>query len=431
KEKIDTGEGYPADYISEAIDQTRGWFYTLLAVATLLEKERPFKHVVCLGHVLDTKGKKMSKSLGNIIDPFAMMEKYGADAVRWYMYTINQPGESKRFDEKALDDMVKKVFLILWNVYTFYEMFAGSSVSNTLRSPISTLRPTHLLDRWILSRLHSLVKQTTDDLESYKIIEPARAIAEFINDLSTWYLRRSRDRFKGEDEQDKQLALNTLRECLLSTVQLMAPFTPFLSEHLYLKLGGQNESVHLEAWPLYKEEFLDGVLIERMGKTRSIISRLLERRLEVGIPVRQVLSQAKIFLPKENSLLEKTSDQEAFIDLIKDEANIKEIVLECGDDYKVELDINLTPELIREGTIRELTRRINTMRKDAGLTIEDRIELFLQTDEEEVKIALEEHRQTFLNGVLATTLRMEGEAPDGSQAMRTNDFDLIIGIEKK
>src|SRR3989339_932885 len=172
KELVDSGEAYPADYISEAIDQTRGWFYTLLAVSTLLGRERPFKNVICLGHVLDAGGKKMSKSLGNIVKPMEMIDKHGADAVRWYMYTINQPGESKRFDEKTLSDMVRKNFTILMNVASFYEMFAdGDSNLVTLGNQVTK---SHVLDRWILARLHKLTKETTERLEDYIITETVR-----------------------------------------------------------------------------------------------------------------------------------------------------------------------------------------------------------------------------------------------------------------
>src|SRR3989339_1007350 len=180
---------FPADYISEAIDQTRGWFYTLLAVSVLLGKEAPYKNVICLGHVLDAKGKKMSKSIGNVINPVEVIDQYGADAVRWYMYTVNQPGDPKRFDLKALDEMVKKVFLILWNVLSFYELYAQNQGKTEISVP-----SIHILDRWVLTRLHTLVRDATADLESYKVTEPARAIGEFVSDLSTWYVRRSRDR---------------------------------------------------------------------------------------------------------------------------------------------------------------------------------------------------------------------------------------------
>ncbi|MEK7744344.1 MAG: class I tRNA ligase family protein, partial [Elusimicrobiota bacterium] len=275
KELVDSGEAFPADYISEAIDQTRGWFYTLLAVSTLLGRERPFKNVICLGHVLDAEGKKMSKSLGNVVNPMEMIEKYGADAVRWYMYTINQPGESKRFDEKALGDIVRKNFTILMNVAAFYELFAQEGTSQVKD-------PTHVLDRWILARLNKLVVDTTDRLEKYIITETVRDLGAFIDDLSTWYVRRSRDRMKGEDVADRAAAIETLRQCLFTLSKLMAPFAPFLAESLYKQVGGPLASVHLEEWPVSDSALIDEVVLEEMGRTRSLVSRALERRSEVG-----------------------------------------------------------------------------------------------------------------------------------------------------
>lgn len=418
KDKIDENKAYPADYISEAVDQTRGWFYTLLAVSVALGKEGCYKNVISLGHVLDAKGKKMSKSLGNIIDPFEMMETYGADAVRWYMYVINQPGESKRFDVKVLDEMIKKVFLILWNVQTFYEMFSVQEHPQTVSSKISE----HILDKWILARLHHLIQESTQQLEQYKITEPVRAFAEFINDLSVWYVRRSRDRFKSDNLQDKAVALQTLRECLVTITKLLAPFVPFLAEHLYQWLHGEKESVHLESWPQAQEVFLDDSLLVSMAQARSLVSKMLDARTEAGIPVRQVLSKAIVSLP------EGTMDPE-IIEVIKDEVNVKDIDVQKGA-YAAKLQLELTSELIREGTIREIIRRVNALRKKNSLKIEDTIELFVQTQEAEVQKALQEHKDHLLFSVISNGLRTEGEPPEQSESFRTNDFDMVIGIKK-
>ncbi len=413
KEKIDNAEAFPADYISEAIDQTRGWFYTLLAVSTLLGKERPYKNVICLGHVLDAKGKKMSKSLGNIVNPVEVVNQYGADAVRWYMYTINQPGESKRFDLKSLDEMVKKVFMILWNVETFYEMYAIGP-----RGPIGPTN--HVLDRWVLARLNALVRDATADLEGYRVTEPCRAIAEFINDLSTWFVRRSRDRFKGDDEADKTAAVATLRTCLLTTSKLLAPFTPFLADVLYQKLEGGKKSVHLEDWPTVDASLLDEELLTAMARTRSVVSKALEKRAEAGRAVRQVLASATVTLP-EGTLADE------LIDLVKDEVNVKTVVVEKGE-YAVELDLALTPELVREGTIRELVRRVNDLRKKTGLSMGDRIELYVQSANAEMALALTEHAAVLLAGTQADTLRTSGDVPEKNETLRVNEFDVTIGF---
>ena len=414
KELIDNNVAYPADYISEAIDQTRGWFYTLLAVATLLGKERPYKNVICLGHVLDAQGKKMSKSLGNIVKPMEMIDVYGADAVRWYMYTINQPGESKRFDEKTLSDMVKKNFGILMNVVSFFEIFSGEVIETTAER-------THVLDKWILARLHKLVKQTTERLEGYIVTETVRELGEYVQDLSTWYVRRSRDRFKSNDEADKMSAIATLQECLITLSELMAPFVPFLAEEVYQKSGGKKESVHLEAWPIANERLIDESILEQMGRTRSVVSRALERRSEAGINVRQALASAMVTIPSGELAQE-------YVEVIQDEINVKKVTIQKGD-YQVELDLALTPELVREGTVREIIRRVNAMRKNAGLTIEDRIELYV-TGEAEVLKAVEEHRDVLLHGTLALSVRVDGDVPEIQEAFRANEFDMVVGFEK-
>jgi isoleucyl-tRNA synthetase len=415
KEKIDEGVAYPADYISEAIDQTRGWFYTLLAVAVLLDKEAPYKNCICLGHVLDNKGKKMSKSLGNIVLPMEMMDKYGADAVRWYMYTINSPGEGKRFDEKTLSDMVKKNFNLLMNVTRFYEMFADQAGE--------VGAPTHVMDRWVLARLHKLTGEMTKNLENYKVMESARAITEFINDLSTWFVRRSRDRFKGTDEVDKQSAINTLQTCLETLSRLMAPFTPFIAETVYGRVGGKEESVHLASWPVVDESLLDDALLDEMGRVRSIVSRAMERRAEAGINVRQALGGMTVWRPSGEL-------EEIFIEVIKDEVNVHGVIVEKGD-YRVELDTNLTPALIREGTTREIIRRLNAMRKNNKLTIEDKIDVYVESVEEEVRMALEEHKDVLLHGVQGVELQTGGDRPEINETLRINEFEITLGFTKK
>jgi len=415
KEKVDSGEAFPADYISEAIDQTRGWFYTLLAVSTLLGKERPFKNVICLGHVLDAEGKKMSKSLGNIVEPMEMMEKYGADAIRWYMYAINQPGEGKRFDEKTLQDMIRKNFTILMNVVNFYEMYAGDLAREMPER-------TNVLDRWILSRLAELTKEVTERMESYKILEAVRAIGDFINELSTWYVRRSRDRFKGDDEADKQAALHTLKETLSVLSKLMAPFTPFLSETVYGRVDAGKESVHLEDWPLVEEQMFDEKLLEDMKLTRQVVSMALERRADGKMNVRQPLSSLTVTIPSGEL-------DETFVELIEDEVNVKSVAVEKGE-YAAELDLELTPELRREGAVREMVRRLNAMRKDAGLTIEDRIELYIDSSDEEINRAIEEHRDSLLSGTLATDMRSTGDAPENTEELTVHNMQVKIGFTK-
>ncbi|NQV90325.1 isoleucine--tRNA ligase [Candidatus Uhrbacteria bacterium] len=411
KELVDSGEAYPADYISEAIDQTRGWFYTLLAVSTLLGRERPYKNVICLGHVLDAEGKKMSKSLGNIVKPMEMIDLYGADAVRWYMYTINQPGESKRFDEKTLSDMVRKNFTILMNVASFYDMFAKDAGE--------VIAPVHVLDRWILARLNKLVADTTDRLETYIITETVRELGSFIDDLSTWYVRRSRDRMKGEDEIDRRAAVTTLQTSLSTLSKLMAPFAPFLAETLYKQVGGTCESVHLESWPVADVSLIDERVLEEMGRTRSIVSKALERRSDAGINVRQALAGMTVTLPSG----EFGPEYQA---LVQDEVNVKSVQVQKGE-YVVELDLALTPELVREGTVREIIRRVNDMRKKQGLTIEDRIALYVHGPED-VLLGVQEHESALLQGTLSATVRTQGDVPSSIMEFKANEYTITIGF---
>ena len=207
---------------------------------------KAYKNVICLGHILDAEGKKMSKSVGNVVDPWEMMEKYGADALRWWMYTVNQPGESKNFDEKSVDEIVKKVFMILMNVQSFYGLYYSPPPPG---GGGDQGQGVHVLDRWILARLDELMVMMTQNLDGYNLIDPVRGLGEFITDLSQWYVRRSRDRFKGDDEHDKRAAMTTLRHVLIELSKLMAPFTPFIAEKIWQEVAGKDSSVHLEIWP--------------------------------------------------------------------------------------------------------------------------------------------------------------------------------------
>lgn len=370
------GLAYPADFISEAIDQTRGWFYTLHAVGVLMGKGKAYKNVICLGHILDAEGKKMSKHIGNVVSPWDMMDKYGADALRFWMYSVNQPGEPKDFDEKTVDEIVKKVFNLAANVLSFYKMHENSAVKPSDDS-------SNILDRWIMARLNQLTRAVSVGLDDYVFLEPTRALRDFIGDLSQWYIRRSRDRFKGDDEADKKAALATTRHVLLSLAKVMAPFTPFFAEEIYAGAGGPMESVHLERWP--EAGNADSGLIAGMTAARNIASVGLEARMEAKINVRQPLAGLSV----SKSLLSALDDE--FIGLIKDEINVKEIVL--GADLggkEFELDTKITPELKEEGELRELLRKIQDLRKEAGLTMKDKAAL---TASEDLKGLISRHEE--------------------------------------
>jgi len=422
KDLIDEKKQFPANFISEAIDQTRGWFYTLLAVSTLLGKESPYKNVICLGHINDKDGKKMSKSKGNIVDPWYIINKYSVDALRWHLYTINQPGESKNFDEKNVDEVVKKVVLIWQNSLKFFQLYADDKVKPSLKSK-------QILDRWVLAEFNQLLNQINKYLEEYNIIDAARRIQEFINKFSTWYLRRSRDRFKGDDQKDKKQSLETTYYILLNLAKISAPFMPFLAEEIYQELKGEKQSVHLEDWPEVAADLIDTKLLEQMEAVRKIIEQALAVRAEANIKIRQPLS--KLYITK------KSLAEELYF-LIKDEVNVKEIeVVEQfpqgdnfkigGDEnYRVCLDTNITEDLQYEGYAREMIRQINALRKKENLSIGDLVELIYQTDSAEIKETINKLRDEIKSATLSTELH-EGSA---DHEVTINGFKLFIKIKK-
>ncbi|HSD12881.1 MAG TPA: class I tRNA ligase family protein, partial [Patescibacteria group bacterium] len=419
KDRIDGGGNFPADYISEAIDQTRGWFYTLLAVSTLLGKETPpYKNVICLGHVLDSKGQKMSKSKGNVVDPFAAIDKYGADVIRWYFFTVNQPGDPKRFDEKAVDDVTKKVFLILWNVLTFWKMFAGESPKAPGAPPAS---PKSELNRWVIARIAQLRLEVTGKMETYDVLTAARRVAAFIEDLSIWYVRRSRDAFKaGGDTAAESVA--TLGYVLQVLSKLMAPFTPFLAEALHSELGGTEESVHLAAWPEAMAGKTDDFAktLGGMKSVRDAASVGLEKRAAAGIPVRQALAKATVTSAE--------TGEPWMSDILKEELNVLAVEWAKGEKLEVALDTVITPELRRMGAARELVRNINEMRKGAGLTIKDRIVVVHSTESDFWHLTLKEHGDNLRRDVKADAI--EAGRADGDIEMDVDGQKMHVGIRK-
>jgi isoleucyl-tRNA synthetase len=371
---------YPADFISEAIDQTRGWFYTLHAVGILLGKGKAFKNVICLGHILDGEGKKMSKSVGNVVDPWSMMDKYGADALRFWMYSVNQPGDSKNFEEKTVDEIVKKVFNLAGNALTFYLMYGDKSEVEGKKLKAESQ---NVLDKWITARMDEVIETVTKGMDAYVFQEPTRVIRDFIADLSQWYLRRSRDRFKGADVADKEAAIFTMQYILITLAKVMAPFTPFFADYLYQNAGGRLESVHLEEWPQAGKVDLE--LIEAMKVVRDLASKGLEARMTAKINVRQPLASLKVkemFLASNGNQKSKMSQQalQRFTQLIKDEVNVKEVIFGAAIQTDVLLDLNITPELKEEGMVRELVRAVQDLRKEKGLSVSDLAALTVETN---------------------------------------------------
>ncbi len=373
---------YPADYICEAIDQTRGWFYTLLAIATLLGHSSPYKNVISVGHVLDEKGEKMSKSKGNIVDPWSIIEKYGVDATRWYFYTVNQPGDGKLFSEKEVGEDLRKFIMTYWNSCVFFETYKTNS-------KVKNKKLKNILDKWMISRLNGLIALVTKKLNDYDVTSAARAIEDFaVNDLSLWYIRRSRKRF--------QEAQGVLSHALLTLSKLTAPFIPFLSEEIYKKLSKARSysSVHLEDWPKADLKLVSKKLEQEMEKTRGIVAAALAERAKAGIKVRQPLRELQI--------TGKISEE--LLGLIKEEINVKEIVF--GKELK--LDIKITPELKEEGMIREVIRQIQEMRKKAGLKPQDKISVQYFGSPELNKI-LEKNEKIILAQIQAKELSLAKE----------------------
>lgn len=325
-------EQFPADYICEAVDQTRGWFYSLHAIAVMLFESVAYKNVICLGHILDENGQKMSKSKGNIVDPWAVIDKNGADAFRWYLYTSGPPGEPRRFSENLVNEVIKKFWSTLWNTFSFFVTYANIDGWSPEKSA-PPVAERELLDRWLLAELHSLTKSVTDAFENYDAVGATRPIEDFVERLSNWYVRLSRDRFwKSEQDDAKMSAYATLYETLVTLSKLIAPTMPFMADMLYRNLvadqtGDDADSVHLSQWPLYDEATIDESLIKDMALVQRVVSLGLAARNEVQIGVRQPLAGAQ-YATRDVS---EAPIIERYADLIKSELNLKAVSVMGAD----------------------------------------------------------------------------------------------------
>lgn len=408
KELVDKKLQFPADYITEAVDQTRGWFYTLLAVSVLLDADVPYHNVISLGHVLDKHGQKMSKSKGNTVDPMEMLRKYGADVLRWYFYTVNPPGEPKRFDENDLPKTFRRLFLIFYNSYVFFESY-GENESN----------PNKLLDEWILSRLEETVGGTTAALDSYDINEGARIIEVFVDDLSRWYIRRSRKNVSGK----------VLKVVLEKLSRLIAPFIPFFAEALYQSLKNQNLrayneiSVHLLDWPEANKKRINKDLLRDMDEIRRLASLALAEREKAGIKVRQPLAKLSV-----KNLKLQTLDKELWA-LLKDEINVKEIKFDNQIKNEIELDTNITPDLRKEGIIRELTRVIQGLRQSAGYQPQETVTVMLDLPKELLEI-VEENLALLRQNVKAAEVLFKRQKFDAEINSKIESWEFWCGVRK-
>ena len=498
-------EQFPADFICEAVDQTRGWFYSLHAISTLLFQQPCYKNVICLGLILDEKGEKMSKSRGNVVDPWEVINAHGADALRWYLFTASPPGQSRRFSVNLVGEVVRTFLLTLWNVYSFFVTYAnidgwqpgGRFVtrkfvnSDVDESPNPEFTSLSALDRWILSELHLLVQQVTTALDHYDVTGAARPIQKFVDGLSNWYVRRSRRRFwKSENDEDKAAAYSTLYQCLVTVAKLLAPFMPFLAEEMYQNLvrgvdESAPESVHLCDWPVADESLIDRALVEDTRRVMRLVSLGHAARNRAGIKLRQPLAEA-LFVVRDDGeakALRRLADQ------VLDELNVKTFTIlddpaqvvdyrvspvpslvgkkygplfpkiraavagldqaelarrvRAGEGVEVEVDgqrVALSPEelevraepkegyavaeeagclaavntviseeLRMEGLARELVRRIQTMRKEAGFRIEDRIVTYYRADPDLRRVF--EGWADYIGGETLSTRLIEGQPP--------------------
>lgn len=358
KEKFE--KNFPAQFIAEGVDQTRCWFYYLHVLSTAIMDDVAFLNVIANGIVLAEDGQKMSKRLKNYPDPSAIIERYGADALRYYLLTSPvMKADTLCFSEKGVDEMFKKLIMILWNIFSFYQMYATDDIRPEAKSK-------NILDKWIVSKFQLLLETVTEKMNAYDLVAANRPILDFTNDFSTWYLRRSRTRFKGNDEKDRKAALQTMKYILLNFSKVLAPSTPFVAEKIYQELGGDNESVHLEGWPETDKKLIDEKVINQMEAAKKIVEAGLAARASAGIKIRQPLASY-------STALAKDLPQE-YVEIIKDELNILD--LKFGED---KLDTELTEELKAQGLVREIVRTVNSLRKEAGLTISDRIVLYYET----------------------------------------------------
>ena len=496
---------FPADFISEAVDQTRGWFYSLLAESTLLFNKAPYKNVIVLGHVQDENGQKMSKSKGNAVDPFDALNKYGADAIRWYFYINSAPWLPNRFHGKAVVEGQRKFMSTLWNTYAFFVLYANIDNFDATKYTLDYDK-LPVMDKWLLSKLNTMVKTVDEDLGSYKIPEAARALQEFVDDMSNWYVRRSRERFWAKGmEQDKINAYMTLYTALVTVAKAAAPMIPFMTEDIYQNLvrsidADAPESIHLCDYPEVNEAWIDKDLEANMEELLEIVVLGRAFRNTANIKNRQPIGTMYV-------KAEKAMDK-FYTDIIADELNVKEVkfaddvesfisysfkpqlrtvgpkygkllngirtalseidgtaamkelrdngvlvldiagnrvelaeedllietaqsegyVTETDGETSVVLDTNLTPELIQEGFVREIISKVQTMRKEAGFEVMDKIIVYAK-DNDKIMDIMKANQDEIKREVLAENIIL-GEAEGYTKEWNINKEAVTLGVSK-
>jgi len=449
-------KGFPAEFIAEGIDQTRCWFYYLHVISNGIKDNLAFKNVVVNGIVLAEDGKKMAKRLNNYPDPNYVLEKYGADALRFYLTSSSvMQAENLNFKEADLSDLVRGMFRMLWNSYSFFVLYANiDGYQKSTNNDQITIK-NNLLDKWIISELNLLVRDVNENMENYELTRTARCFPKFIDNLSNWYIRRSRKRFwKSENDTDKNEAYATLHYVLITLAKLMAPFTPFISEEIYRNLaepslsrvrdispkggegmlpcpysgkdclptgeaGGEGVfSVHLQDFPIADESLIDEKLNKEMEETRNVITEALQLRAKAGIKVRQPLQEVRI----KNKELSKELQE-----IIKEELNVKEIKIDENQEEEIVLDTKITPELKLEGQAREIIRFIQEMRKVAGYEVDNRIGIVYSGK----SVVLEKFNMLIAKETLAENISSSNEVSgDLKKTFEMDEKKLEIGIRK-
>ena len=496
---------FPADFISEAVDQTRGWFYSLLAESTILFNQAPYKNVIVLGHVQDENGQKMSKSKGNAVDPFDALEKYGADAIRWYFYINSAPWLPNRFHGKAVQEGQRKFMGTLWNTYAFFVLYANIDNFDATKYTLD-YDNLPVMDKWLLSKLNSVVKTVDDCLANYKIPESARALQEFVDEMSNWYVRRSRERFWAKGmEQDKINAYMTLYTALVTISKAAAPMIPFMTEEIYQNLvrsidKDAIESIHLCDFPKVREEWINKELEDDMEELLKIVVLGRAARNTANIKNRQPIGTMYVKADKEMGQfytdiiadelnvkeVKFASDVESFVsysfkpqlrtvgpkygkllngirtalaeingteamnelkstglltldidgnkvelseeDLLIETAQTEGYVTEADGDISVVLDTNLTPELIEEGFVREIVSKVQTMRKEAGFEVMDKIHIYAK-DNDRILELMKNHKEEIMSEVLAEDMTL-GTTDGYVKEWNINKEPVVLGVAK-
>ncbi len=415
---------FPADFVAEAIDQTRGWFYTLHVLATALFDKPAFANVICSGWIVAADGEKLSKRKKNYAPMDEVFDQYGVDTMRYFMASSPlMNGEDTRFSVDFLRDTQRQVFMTFNNIFSFYKLYADVDKFKS-KSPLVEPKSQNLLDQWVLARLNQAVAEVTSGMEEYRLDKASRPISELLDDVSNWYVRRSRRRFwKSEDDDDKNTAYETLHYVILRTAQLLAPFAPFLSDYVWREMTEGThlpKSVHLSDWPSVNQPLdTSRIMLENMSNAKALITEGLAQRAAAGIKVRQPLAKATASGVELSPGLQQ---------IMAEELNVKEVINQQGKEVRIIMDTTLTDELKSEGLARDLIRQIQNARKKAGLNVDDRIHLRLESNSKEVDQAVEKFKKTIYAETLATG---ELESKGGHQEeFRTDGHEITVYLKK-